>query len=222
MKITWFFDHKLYIHTKTMFTKFFWGRWVQIRRPKFPDRQGFRISSKKKSEHFSIHFPGVAGVFPNCKKVISFFFTKKHYIKNVTHPEYLDWTKCVQFSRLVTVFYRRIYPVIENLILPSQNVFFLRKINYNKYSYHYLDVQVDVIYANFLKAFDRIDHNIFFDKLINIGFSDNAVIFLKSHVSNRIYFVAYNEFMSKSYLASSGVTQGSNFDNYYFVSSLKS
>lgn len=44
-------------------------------------------------------------------------------------------------------------------------------------------VQVDSIYTDFSKAFDRLDHEILINKLGILGFSDNLLSLLKSYLS---------------------------------------
>lgn len=69
--------------------------------------------------------------------------------------------------------------------------------------------QVDVIYTDFSKAFDRIDHNIILFKLGSLGFSDSLMSLLGSYLSNRQNYVQYLNYRSTRFSVLSGVPQGS-------------
>jgi len=69
--------------------------------------------------------------------------------------------------------------------------------------------QVDVIYTDFAKAFDSVDHLVLLNKLQLFGFSTNSLKFFGSYLSNRPCSVTYNGFKSSIFLATSGVPQGS-------------
>lgn len=68
--------------------------------------------------------------------------------------------------------------------------------------------QVDVVYTDFSKAFDRLDHTILVKKLESFGFSRSLVTLFKSYLSGRTQFVQYNGFNSSVYAQASGVPQG--------------
>jgi hypothetical protein len=69
--------------------------------------------------------------------------------------------------------------------------------------------QVDVIYFDFRKAFDRVDCNILVRKLDNFGFSPGLVELFRDYLRDRHQFVRYGCYVSESYPTPSGVTQGS-------------
>lgn len=69
--------------------------------------------------------------------------------------------------------------------------------------------QVDVIYTDLSKAFDRLDHTILLRKLSYFGLSSGFVSFFESYFSNRHLSVSYRGFQSSSIIAWSGVPQGS-------------
>lgn len=69
--------------------------------------------------------------------------------------------------------------------------------------------QVDVVYTDFAKAFDRLDHGLLLTKLSKAGLSGSLIGLMHSYLSDRRFFVAYNGFASTERAASSGVPQGS-------------
>lgn len=77
--------------------------------------------------------------------------------------------------------------------------------------------QVDVIYTDFQKAFDRIDHYILLNKLSQCGLSDRLINLFRSYLLNRCQFVEFEGFASEKFTATSGVPQGSNLGPLLFI-----
>lgn len=69
--------------------------------------------------------------------------------------------------------------------------------------------QTDVIYTDFSKAFDMVDHGVLIDKLFSFGFSAKQISFMQSYLSDRKHRVIYRGCSSAEVYASSGVPQGS-------------
>ena len=72
-----------------------------------------------------------------------------------------------------------------------------------------LQSQSDIIYTDFSKAFDGLNHNILLRKLNGLGLSYSLLQLMRSYLSNRIQYVAYNGVKSVEFFAPSGVPQGS-------------
>lgn len=77
--------------------------------------------------------------------------------------------------------------------------------------------QVDVIYTDFRKAFDRIDHYVLLNKLDGFGLSERLTNVFKSYLLGRTQFVEIEGFRSEAYVATSGVPQGSNLGPLMFI-----
>lgn len=77
--------------------------------------------------------------------------------------------------------------------------------------------QVDVIYTDFSRAFDSVDHDILLQKLKECGLGLGLVSFFHSYLSGRMQYVAYNDFKSFTFEATSGVPQGSNIGPLLFI-----
>lgn len=78
-------------------------------------------------------------------------------------------------------------------------------------------LQVDAIYTDLTKAFDKVDHCILLYKLSKFGLCEDLLILLKSMIVGRKQIVEYNGFLSYVYQANSGVTQGSNLGPPLFI-----
>lgn len=76
--------------------------------------------------------------------------------------------------------------------------------------------QVDVIYTDFSKAFDKVNHSALLNKLNYYGFSDNLVMFFSSYLKDRKQFVSRAGYKSDLISACSGVPQGSNLGPLLF------
>ncbi|XP_045773470.1 uncharacterized protein LOC123872917 isoform X2 [Maniola jurtina] len=69
--------------------------------------------------------------------------------------------------------------------------------------------QVDVLYFDFRKAFDRVNNDILLSKLSKIGFAPNLLQLMANYLQDRKQFVRLGLYESKSYHTRSGVSQGS-------------
>lgn len=77
--------------------------------------------------------------------------------------------------------------------------------------------QLDVVYTDFAKAFDRVNHTLLLYKLANLDFSRSAVKLFESYLSDRWQKVVFNGHVSERYKAISGVPQGANLGPLLFL-----
>ena len=71
------------------------------------------------------------------------------------------------------------------------------------------EMNADVVYLDFAKAFDKVDHNIVLRKISNLGIRDNVFKWLKAFLTNRFQSVVVNGAISDPQPVISGVPQGS-------------
>lgn len=77
--------------------------------------------------------------------------------------------------------------------------------------------QLDVIYTDFSKAFDRVDHSCLIRKLSLIGVHSSLLTWIRSFLSNRTQCVKLLNCLSSEFLVTSGVPQGSHIGPLLFV-----
>jgi hypothetical protein len=82
---------------------------------------------------------------------------------------------------------------------------------YTEYLFSSMDkrIQVDSIYTDLKKAFDKVDHSILLSKLSKCGIHGDLLRWLKSYLTDRLMSVTMNGFSSDNIPVTSGVPQGS-------------
>lgn len=87
-----------------------------------------------------------------------------------------------------------------------------------QYVYDVMDerAQVDAIYTDFSKAFDKVDHATLLVKLQNVGLYGNLLNLIKSYLSGRVQCVKLNNRISEYVNVPSGVPQGSHLGPLLF------
>lgn len=76
--------------------------------------------------------------------------------------------------------------------------------------------QVDVVYTDFSKAFDKVNHKILVKKLSLYGISNPLLAWCESYLSGRFSTVVIDGHQSKMFSNCSGVPQGSNLGPLFF------
>jgi hypothetical protein len=76
--------------------------------------------------------------------------------------------------------------------------------------------QVDVIFTDFSKAFDHVDHKILIEVLYKAGFEEPILSWFKSYLSDRIQCVKILRCKSEAVAVTSGVPQGGHLSPLLF------
>jgi hypothetical protein len=77
--------------------------------------------------------------------------------------------------------------------------------------------QVDALYTDLSKAFDRVPHNVLIDKLFKLGINGQMISWLGSYLTGRSLVVRIGGRCSRAFHATSGVPQGSHMGPVLFI-----
>lgn len=157
------------------------------------------------------------GVFPDKWKMAYVTPIHKSGSKGeITHYRPISILSCIPklLERLV---HDAIFPLLKTHISNQQHGFMKNKstvtnlIHYSDYLFNALDKreQVDTIYTDFRKAFDKVDHVTLLKKLAFHGIHGNLLNWFASYLSNRQQAIVINGYTSDIAPVTSGVVQGS-------------
>jgi hypothetical protein len=79
------------------------------------------------------------------------------------------------------------------------------------------NLQTDVIYTDFSKAFDSVNHSLLSEKLKLLGFSPKLLSWIVSYLTDRTQMVLFKDCLSNPLHATSGVPQGSHLGPLLFT-----
>ena len=77
--------------------------------------------------------------------------------------------------------------------------------------------QIDSVYTDFSKAFDKVDHGLLIYKLKRLGIKGNLITWLESYLTDRTQLVRFNGFISRPIKVSSSVPQGPHLGPLLFI-----
>lgn len=120
---------------------------------------------------------------------------------------------------------KRIKESIAHKITPRQHGFVTSRsttsnvIEFVEYSLRNIENgnQIDVLYTDFLKAFDRVDHRILISKMKQFDLPVKVIRWIWSYLRGRKLCVRVNQQLSSSFVTNSGVPQGSHLGPTLFT-----
>lgn len=165
------------------------------------------------------------GTFPEVWKVSAITPIYKSGQKNNV-KNYRPISKLCTFAKLFEkLVYPHVFSFVVSDIMPEQYGFLQKRnlelnlLEFSQYIYESFDAfcQVDVIYTDFSKAFDKVCHNIMIERLGEMGICGDLLRWFESYLLKRSMFVALLGFTSERFSPSSGVPQGSHLGPLLFV-----
>lgn len=165
------------------------------------------------------------GVFPSLWKISSITLVSKKGNKSDV-KNYRPISGLVQLGKLLEkLVLSHIIDPINNILDNSQHGFRPGRstLSCNLTLQHFIlesfknNSQVDVIYTNFEKAFDRVDHNLLTIALNQLGFGGPLLSWLNSYLTNRSHFTSVLGFSSSLLPVPSGTPQGGHLSPILFI-----
>ncbi|KAG6464267.1 hypothetical protein O3G_MSEX014401 [Manduca sexta] len=120
--------------------------------------------------------------------------------------------------------YEHMYPLIARNVPQTQHGFFRGRSTVSNLALFSNFVlcemenggQIDVVYTDIEKAFDRVDHNILLRKLEYLGIHGDLLRWVRSYLTNRSQAVVLGGYRSNFVTISSGVPQGSHLGPLFY------
>lgn len=168
-------------------------------------------------------------------------------LKTKTYPDYWKYSKicpifkagnkeeianyrpialiCTVSKIFESILHQKIYTHVSRCIADEQHGFMTKKstvtnlLSFNQFTTEIIDnnSQVDVIFTDFAKAFDKVNHDILLKKLDSFGLSDDIIKLFASYLQSRKQYIVFKGCSSKEIVTPSGVPQGSNLGPLFFL-----
>lgn len=115
---------------------------------------------------------------------------------------------------------------VYNKISPNQHGFIERRSTVSNLAHFHHSVakslgdgcsQVDIVYTDIMKAYDRLSHEVLLRKLLDFGFHPNIVAFIGTYLRQREHRVIFQNYISEPYYPTSSVIQGSKLSSLFFA-----
>lgn len=119
---------------------------------------------------------------------------------------------------------KKITPLFQHIIIPEQHGFMKGRStisNLLEYQHFLLNAlesrcQIDVVYTDFSKAFDKVNHKVLIEKLGSLGIHGPLLKWFNSFLNDRKQAVRIKNCLSSEFTAQSGVPQGGHLSPFLF------
>ena len=165
------------------------------------------------------------GVFPSEWKVASITpVHKSGSTSNVENNRSISILSCLA-KVLESMLYDHLYPAVKNVVSQYQHGFMKQRSTTTNLMAYTTGIirrlekrqQIDAVYVDFTKAFDRVPHKLSVAKLTALGLPHWLTRWLGSYLCNRTAYVKVSGALSHRYDITSGVPQGSHLGPLIFI-----